>query len=159
MNQLLSQNRDLVRYFHDKFLSSGQTTLESINLGKQLLKQLCEQIPKLFIIIDGLDECESQERKLILSFYTDMVGHCDSSQPGKLRLLFVSQDYNDIKKALSVGEVLSLRPSDNKFDIRIYVDHWAAKIRQKHELDGQQIENIKESTCARAQGNFPRRIP
>jgi hypothetical protein len=74
-------------------------------------------------------------------------------QPGKLRVLIVSQDYNDIKKALPTAAVISLRPIDNENDIRVYVNGWAVNIQQKFELESHYIEYVKASTCARAQGN------
>jgi hypothetical protein len=153
LNQLLSQCRDLVQYCHEKYSSSGELTLTSATLAKKLLELFCQKIPKQYIIIDGLDECDLAERKLVLSFFTTIVDHCDAYQPGKLRVLFVSQDYNDIKKALPTAAVISLGPTDNENDIRTYVKEWAVKIQQKFELESHRIDYIKTSTCGRARGN------
>jgi len=153
LNQLLNQCRDMVPYCYDKHLSSGELTLSSENLAKQLLELFCQKISKQFIIIDGMDECDVAERKLVLSFFTKIVDRCDSYEPGKLRVLFVSQDFNDIKKALPTAAVISLGATDNENDIKLYVNERAMKIKQKHELENYQIERIKASTCAKAHGN------
>ena len=153
LGQLLSQIRDMVPYCHDKYLTSGDTTLTSTNLATQLLGLFCQKIPKQYIIIDGLDECDTTERKLLLSTFIKMVDDYDKHDPGKLRVLFVSQHYNDIKKSLQAATVISLEPEDNQGDISLYVDWWAPKIQHKYGLDDDQIEHIKTSTCARAQGS------
>jgi hypothetical protein len=153
LSQLLSQCHELIPWCHEKHLSSGELVLTSAGLAKQLLDVFCQKIPKQYIIIDGLDECDPAERKLVLSFFTAMVDRCDAQQPGKLRVLFVSQDFNDIRKALPTAATISLGPTDNEGDIKAYVEIWAAKIQRKFELDSDQVDWIEASTCARAQGN------
>src|SRR5204862_7003488 len=99
LNQLITQNRDLVPYCYDKYQASGEVTLKSAGPARGLLELLWRRISKQFVIIDGLDECSAMERKFVLSFFTSLVDKLDSKEPGKLRVLFVSQEENDIKKA------------------------------------------------------------
>jgi hypothetical protein len=148
----LNQCRELVPYCHDKFLSGGELTLTIPSLAEQLLKLFCEKIPKQYIIIDGLDECDPAQRKLILSFFTTMVDRCDERDPGKLRVLYVSQHYPDIERALQTATVLKLTTEDNKNDIKTYVHYWSTKIQQKYDLETDKVEYIRESTCVRSQG-------
>src|SRR5436190_15427186 len=89
--QLLSHCRDLVPFCHDKYSSSGETTLSSARLTNQLLELLCKTISKQYIIIDGLDVCDVPERSLVLSFFKTLVDRSDTYEPGKLRVLFISQ--------------------------------------------------------------------
>lgn len=154
LNQLLTQCRDLVPYCHDRKSSSGELTLASTHLTTQILELFCQKIPKQYIIIDGLDECETVERKQILAFFNRLVGRCDAYEPGKLRVLFVSQDYPDISKALPTAGIISMKPKDNENDIKGFVNKWAKKIQEKHELNDNQTEYIKLSTCEKAQGMF-----
>jgi hypothetical protein len=152
LNQLLTQCRDLVPYCHNRKSSSGELTLASTYLATQILELFCQKIPKQYIIIDGLDECETVERKQILAFFNRLVGRCDAYEPGKLRVLFVSQDYPSISKALPTAGIISMKPRDNENDIKGFVNKWAKKIQEKHELNDNQIEYIKLSTCEKAQG-------
>ena len=82
-----------------------------------------------------------------------MASKCDAYDPGKLRVLIVSQIYNDIKIALPLASVISLGPADNASDIRSYVDKWAIRIQEKFELSHDQIEAVGRSTRARARGS------
>lgn len=154
LGQLLTQYRDPVPYCYDRKSSSGELTLNSTHLTTQILDLFCQKIPKLYIIIDGLDECDTSERKQILTFFNKIVNRCDAYEPGKLRVLFISQDYNDIAKALSTAGIISLKPKDNENDIKGFVNKWAKKIQGKFELEDDLTGKIKLSTCEKAQGMF-----
>jgi hypothetical protein len=153
LSQFLNHCRELIPYCYEKYISSEELNLTSLGLAKQLLKLFFEKIPKQFIIIDGLDECNLPQRKLVLSFLTSMVKRCDEQEPGKLRVLFVSNDFLDIKKSLQTADVMKLTPEDNKNDIVAYVYDWSKKIREKYYLNDEQVKFIQESTLIRSQGN------
>jgi hypothetical protein len=153
LSQLLSQCQELVPYCYDKRITSGDATLNSASLMELLLRLFCEKIPQIFIVIDGLDECAPVERKVVLTLMNNMVEHCDATVPGKLRVLFVSQFYKDIEKALMTASTISLTSDDNKTDIKEFVFAWSDKIQQKHGLDPFQVGEIRQKTCIRADGN------
>lgn len=153
LSQLLNHSRELIPYCYEKCLSSGELNLTSLALAERLLKLCFEKIPKQFIIIDGLDECNPLQRKLVLSFFASVVDKCDEREPGKLRVLFVSQDFPDIGKALQTADVMKLTQGDNKNDIKSYVYDWSKRIERKYDLDDEQTEYIQESTLIRSQGS------
>ena len=152
LSQQITHHRALMPFFHDKYLSSRESSLSSVALAKQLFELVCKTVPRQYVIIDGLDECDSSERKLILSFFTDLVEKFDKETPGKLRVLFISQEYSDIKSCLGKANIIPLTPSDNENDIRMYVNKWALEIQLKFELDTPQVEFIEASTVGRAHG-------
>jgi hypothetical protein len=152
LKQLICQCRDLVPFCHDKYSASGELTLTSANSAKQLVELFCQRISQQYIIIDGLDECDITERKLVMSFFSLLVDRFEMKEPGKLRVLFVSQDENDIRKSLTTAAWIPLDPKDNAKDIKTFVHKWALSIQQKFDLDDQSINYIEESTCFRAQG-------
>jgi hypothetical protein len=116
--QLLIQNDILLPYLHEQCLASGQASLVSLQLCEDILKTCLATIGQVYIIIDGIDECEFSERKSILSFVTSLVGN--SAAPSKLRTMFVSQDENDIKRLLRSCAVLRLTDDHNRSDIESY---------------------------------------
>ncbi|KAL9110913.1 MAG: hypothetical protein Q9227_004528 [Pyrenula ochraceoflavens] len=154
LRQLLRECRDLVPYCYEKRLSTGDVNMNSSHLAKQILDLFIRRMDHLYIIIDGLDECNVNERRAITSFLNEMVEKCDEYDPGKLRVLFVSQDYVDIEKALANAKVLSLSPSDIESDLKGYVHKWSLKIQGKHEISNYQRDYITESTISTAQGMF-----
>lgn len=152
LHQLLVRCRDMVPYCYEKKLSSGELNMASSNLAQQLLELFVQRIPKIYVIIDGIDECDITERRLITSFFTSLAETCDERDPGKLRVLFISQDYADIRRALATASVLSLVPSDNEEDLKAYARHWGQQIQLNHGLDDQGKEDIIDITLARARG-------
>jgi hypothetical protein len=80
------------------------------------------------------------------------VDRCDEREPGKLRVLFVSQVCPDIDKALRTSTVFKMTAEDNRKDITTYVSDWSTKIKNKYALESDIVEDIQESTCIRSQG-------
>jgi vacuolar-type H+-ATPase subunit F/Vma7 len=159
LEQFVDQYPDLMPYCHSRYTTSGEPALRSAPIAKRLLEDLCITIPRQFIVVDGLDECEVVERKQILEFLVQLASTCDLEEPGKLRILIVSQDYPDIKRTLHsstntriVPRIITLPSTDNENDIRIFVNDWAGKVKEKHDLDNDQTDYIKQLTVKRAQG-------
>ncbi|KAK0111063.1 hypothetical protein ONS95_001443 [Cadophora gregata] len=135
-------------------VSTGETVLTTTNLAEGFLRTLFEKVETSQVIIDGLDECNSDQRKLILAFFTDVVRICDEREPGRLRVMFLSQDYGDIQKSLLAASSLKLTERENEPDIAIYVQHRTSSIPQNLDLELSTKEIIKESVCGRARGMF-----
>lgn len=112
LSQLVTQDRSQVAYFYDKTLAKGKLTLTSPATAQSLLELFCETSSKKYVIIDGLDKCSPGERKLVLSVFNTMLHKYVMKEPGKLRVLFVSQDEEDIKGALNTATWVSLGPGD-----------------------------------------------
>jgi hypothetical protein len=153
--QLLVQNRahDLLPFLHEEYLDSGEITLQSIQLCKTLLKTALESLPadaKIYIVIDGIDECDIQERRNILSTLTSIIEA--GNHPGRLRGMFVSQDEPDIKSLLRTSFAMRITETDNEEDIREYARCWALKIRDRFKLPPDKVDHIMKTVCDRAEG-------
>jgi hypothetical protein len=144
---------------------SGDASLRSLDVAKKLLHDCCTIVPKLFLVVDGLDECEVAERKGALESLTNFVGEFNTNEPGKLRILIVSQYYADIQRLLQSSGVTKLAPkiiqiseTDNENDIRAYVRIWVDKIVSKNWPEqNTSIDDMKEYlrslTLVNAKGN------
>jgi hypothetical protein len=147
---------------HAKRTGSGEPVLRSLQLARKLFEDFCSIPEKIFIIVDGLDECEQIERKQLLEFLIQIVTHCDTNEPGKLRVMVVSQDYADIRRALHssstnkiVPNVVSMSEADNRHDIHSYVRVWVDRIAIKNEpFDDEAKEYLCNLTVARAKGMY-----
>lgn len=160
-DQLLDQHSQLLPHCHTRRTKSGEPSLRSFTVAKKLLEDFCIDIPKQFIVIDGLDEYEAAERKQVLEFFVQLVKQCDEDEPGKLRILIVSQDYADIKRAIHSStipriapKIISLSSSDNKDDIHTFVKAWVDKIKRKHSLSDEQGDYLLKLTVVKADGMF-----
>jgi hypothetical protein len=156
LSQLLVGHRenDLLRPFlYEQSLDSGESSLGSLKLCNSLLKTAFETLPegeKVYIIIDGIDECEPQERKEILSTFSSII--TEHPRPGRIRGLFVSQDEKDIKTILRTAVSIRISESDIEDDIKCFSDHWASEISIKFKLPSDQMEQIARRVCHNADG-------
>lgn len=171
LSQLLCECPQLVPYCYERYafsfrhsetcfvnnvirMSTSEVVLTSTTVADALLKLFLELLPKVVIIVDGLDELDISQRKLLLSLLNTHVEYWDEHEPGKLRIMFISQQLADIDKALRTAARLSLTPKDNENDIKVVVKFWCEMIRPHYELESDVADYIHESTCARSEGTF-----
>jgi len=153
--------------------TSGEPSLRSLNQTKRLLDDFCSTIPKLFIIVDGLDECERVERSQLLEILTEVVGQRDAADPGAIRLLIASQDYVDIRRGLHSSAITKMAPkmlqiseTDNEGDIKAYTRMWVDRIEDKFRIDAKfppftddMKDYIRNLTVANAKGKLLSHLP
>ncbi|KAI1204789.1 uncharacterized protein F4807DRAFT_454388 [Annulohypoxylon truncatum] len=154
LSQLVNQQDHLMPYYYDEAIMSGETTLHSAKLCKKLLRSMLQNIPQAFLVIDGIDECDLNERKLTLDYLREMLDFCDSSKPGKVRLLISSRDESDIRRALSMGTRVKVDHRDTLQDLEVYIEHRASIVQQKFELDAADRIYIQKNVLDRADGMF-----
>jgi hypothetical protein len=154
--QLLRQNKNLLSYLYEKSSSSGESCLETITLAKEILETALKSPDKVFIIIDGIDECSRLEKRAIVSWFKALVEATTETDPGRIRCLFISQDEGEIRKLLKSVSEIQIRLEDNKDDIRHYIDHKAVEIKEKFGLTFTATEDICNMVCNRAGGKKER---
>ncbi|KAJ4407348.1 hypothetical protein N0V91_003932 [Didymella pomorum] len=158
--QLLTQNIHSLPACHTRYTSSGEPVLRSVSHTAKTLEDLCTILPKMYIIIDGLDECEPVERKQTIDCLMDIFCQCEKTNPGKLRLLFVSQNYADIKRGLSspsrpATHIIQLSDKDNEGDINSYVRYWVGAIATKFSpFNDDMVQYLQRLTVHNAKGMF-----
>lgn len=150
--QLLVTNHDLLPFCHEKYTKSGETILTSMQLAKQLFEVFYDSNFKLRLIIDGLDECPETDRRALLRLLTTMIEDTASTTSGKLRVLVVSQQYNDIRKMLSSAVNLTVELEHNGDDIRNYVNHRMVEIAKRFDLDEEMKTMVAEQIFVRSAG-------
>jgi hypothetical protein len=134
--QLLKHDGTLLSYLYESCVSSGQVSLVSTQLCAEMLETCLKTMSKVYIVVDGIDECDVPERKSIISFFTSLIENVERyATPGNIRALFVSQYENDIRKLLRSASVLSLTDSHNKSDIESYATQWSSKIQNKFKVN------------------------
>ena len=160
LSQLLDQHSELLPHCHSQKSHSGEPSLRSLVVAKRLLVDFCSAARKRFMIIDGVDEYETAERKQLLEFLVELVRLCDEDEPGKLRVLVVSQDFPDIRKELHncknpkiLPKIISLSSADNKNDIHTFVGTWVNRIKEKYApLGDEQCQYLLNLTVEKAHG-------
>ena len=128
--------------------------LVSARLAQELMKQCLEELQKSCVVIDGLDECDREERKKIIEMYTRLAKQLGNNLPTSVRILFVSTNENDIKIQLNKAqaEIIHLTAAENYAEMLDYSRIWSKKIQELHQLSHQETEVVALDVLKRANG-------
>jgi len=168
LRQLLVHNQEPLPSCMAKKAHSGEEVLTNIDTIKSLLELFCDCDMNQFIVIDGLDECNFAEVKPIVKFWMSMVDKCDNYKPGKIRVLFVSQDSGDIRKLMQSShsaqpgqsvDIFDLPLEQSEADIDRYITARFAELRVKFELTPNQTHGASALISKRAEGRSYPRMP
>lgn len=150
--QLLHQNKSLLSYLYEKSSSSGESCLETVALAKDLLETALKSTDNVFLVIDGLDECEKKYKSAIITWFKAIISASAESDSGRFRALFISQDDGEIRRLLPSVPKLQIKSEDNREDIRSYTDREAIRLQTKFDLSATKIDQISSKVCERAEG-------
>ncbi|KAF8454825.1 hypothetical protein BDZ91DRAFT_852907 [Kalaharituber pfeilii] len=129
LSQLVKHNEEVAAFIWEKMAVSGEMTLRSSKLLLELLEvPMKDSTTTLFVIIDGLDECEKAERKEIMLKFRNIAERIDLQSDG------------------------SLKPHDT--DTQQYTSEWGIKIQKKFRLTDGEKDDIINRVLERGQGMF-----
>jgi len=134
LSHLVKGNSDLILHIYEQGnLQSGEAILLDRSMTKALLDVAVVDSQKItYVIIDGLDECEPDERKEICSWFINRVNQLGKGDFGVLRCLFASQEDRYTKRDLGAVPSIKMFPINTRDDIKRYVMFWEKKIEDKH---------------------------
>ncbi|KLU87314.1 hypothetical protein MAPG_06315 [Magnaporthiopsis poae ATCC 64411] len=124
--QLVAQDETLI--LHCELMMSTQNgkvpqdVLSDIKLAKDLLKTALKS-RKTYVILDGIDECDREQRKDICLWFRETVDGLPKTKHDDIRCLFVSQDDGIARKDLSMLPTLSLTADKSEQDIMAFSTH------------------------------------
>lgn len=152
LSQLLHQDDALLPYLYDKASRSGQTTLSTTALGKELLETALKNSGKQYVIVDGIDECEKDERKDIVTTLENTWESIPHDDADSLRCLFISQDDSAARKDFAKMVSLKVTENDTKKDIRTFARSWSSRIKHKFDLSAERQLFVENMITEKAEG-------
>lgn len=157
LRQIISHNRDLLAALHDRQVNGrqGVEILDDEGTAKSLLDLLCGTPSRQFIIIDGLDEIQKTDRKAVINCLSSIVQKSDGYNPGRIRVLLVSTDLDDMRtlaKSVDYLDVYDIHPMDSQKDIDLYLKRRAVALKTKFYLMEHDLNRITSLISARSNG-------
>lgn len=121
-----------------------------------MLEVALKTFDKIYLIIDGLDECKKDEKLLISTWFQSTINNESVDDPARLRCLFISQDDNDTCKLFKSVPTFQITSADNREDIAQFCMAWARKIQEKFELSTGDTDSLMTTVSSGADGElFP----
>ncbi|KAK3997924.1 hypothetical protein QBC44DRAFT_376363 [Cladorrhinum sp. PSN332] len=151
--QLLPYDENLLLHMDKKRQESTDAILSRHGLAKEFLRVALKR-RKSYVILDGIDECQRDQRKEICGFFQEVVNSLPRKNMDEIRCLFVSQDDGIARKDLSTLSTLAIRKEDNHCDIEEFSKHWQSKIETRFGKFPKEVLDIANLVTERAQGIF-----
>lgn len=147
-----SEGNDLLAYLFDEKSKSGQSTLATDTLALKMLEVAVKSNTRLYIVIDGIDECENGQRKDIVTAFESMWDSLPANDKDILRCLFISQDDRAARKDFSRMVSLQITEDHLKDDIRAYAKAWSSKIQAQFQLSSERRNYVEDMVTGKADG-------
>ncbi len=152
MAQMLSQNGDLLPYFHGKASTSSDAILTSTATAKEMMQTALGSCEKTYIIIDGLDECGRDDRREMARWFQAVTEEVSSpTDLESIRCLFVSQDDGIARDDFRNVRAIKIT-NENADDLRNFAGVWHERIERRFGNLRSKNYHISNIISARAQG-------
>ncbi|KAF8441250.1 hypothetical protein BGX38DRAFT_1134072 [Terfezia claveryi] len=153
--QICKQNPEILPVLYNEISRSGEIGLSTRKDASHFLEIAIMGSLSLaaiiYIVVDGLDECEEEEMIKIVETLTSIA---QSTSGGACRLFFTSRDESAIQRVLSTAVKYKLRPQDNAQDLEVYAKAFSIKIKEKFNLSEKEKDHLTTSVTSNANGMF-----
>ena len=148
--QLSCKDQIIASYMHDVCCTKDHASV--LSQIEEIAKVMFDSQITAFVVIDGLDECASEEVEKILSFFTARQREKAMPGHGQVRLLCVSQRTDIILHMLSKAPQISLENPEHQYDIRKFIEQQAQSIRSEFDISvdlereiAERVSNVSKS--------------
>jgi hypothetical protein len=157
--QLLYQDDALLEYMHQKCAAISKSDLLREPFLKELMKGCLMSQKKVWIVLDGLDECadateaDGMETRRIIQWFQQEIFPRDSPQQASMRLLISGQRDGCIDSMLTGCPTINLEATDqHMLDVEHYTKARALQIKRRFALDSSEEAELVEKVVSTAKG-------
>lgn len=130
------------------FQSQERAAEPTVEDCKGLLLQFVNTYPNTILILDALDECDKQKRRILIETLDYLL---DNAQR-PLKVFISSRPDGDIKDKFKSRMNIEIQATDNHADISKFVSQEIAKHRRWSKMSGDLQAEIIETLHNRSQG-------
>lgn len=148
--QLVQNNQHCIDYLYNFALKSGERHAKTKKTFTQMLCSVAQCYDQVFIGIDGLDECEQDERRQTIVALQELLQAPE--QDSKVKIILCSCAEKDIERALEGCHRLDLKNQYISPAIRSYVRTRLTSLNQSFKFSTSTIEGIVDKVSSRSEG-------
>ena len=137
-------------YLHDTAVNSSEKHPSTFKTYSSILEHITIEYDHLFIGVDGLDECEKEDRRLILLLLKRIVKV--SSPQTKIKIFLASQKLKDLEDSLNSTLRFDIKQHHNRQDIHHYVDKRYSQLCERFGVTLQRRVIITSNISSRCEG-------
>jgi hypothetical protein len=148
--QLAQNNQNCIDYLYAFALKSGERHAKTKKTFTQMLCSIVQCYDEVFIGIDGLDECELEERKQTIAALQGLLQAPE--QDSKIKIILCSCAEKDIERALKGCHRLDLKSQHLSPSIRSYIRSRLTSLNQSFKFSKSTIDGIVDKVSSRSEG-------
>ncbi|KAL8370099.1 hypothetical protein RB595_000459 [Gaeumannomyces hyphopodioides] len=155
--QLVAQDETLILHCESMMSTQNgkvpQDVLSDVKLAKDLLETALKS-RKTYVILDGIDECDREQRKNICLWFRERVDKLPKNNHDDIKCLFISQDDGIARKDLPMISTLTLTAEKIGRDIMEFSSHHQSKLELRFGPLGNEGLDLAKIVTARSCGIF-----
>ena len=121
-----------------------------------ILETLSETI--VYMILDGLDECEGSSRRELLASLQSLVNRLVSQDSGssayRLKIMISSRPDEQLPGIMTLAKQLEITPADTAWDMGIFIESRVRQFASRRSLDQKTAKDLCMFLNERAEGMF-----
>lgn len=118
-------DRSVLEHLYSAFLNTPGPVLETRSVVEELLETAILNCACVYIVLDGIDECQAGERQGIVRWFSQLVENLPQDCADQVRVLFVSQDDMRARRDFAGMSGLRIDVDDTRGDIAKSCEDWA----------------------------------
>jgi hypothetical protein len=149
--QLIPKDPTLVSWFDERCSSLDRQKLRSLEILEELASFAFNSQRISLVVLDGLDECNTEEIKKTISWFVSRQG-AEHSGTGQIRLMCIGQRIDILQTMLSSTKSISLDNSCHRGDITKYVASKTRIIQERLKIKPDIVSQIASRVTETAKG-------
>jgi hypothetical protein len=126
--------------------------LNTLKRSQEILETALNSLDKVYLIIDGLDECPPNEKKIIASWFQTLVRSLSENDHAPIKCVFFSQNDKETGRLFKGLPSVPMRSTDLSGDIMTFCTIEAGKIQEKFSLPDSEAREIVQKVSHEAKG-------
>lgn len=152
IGQAVTQNDSLLSYVYEEAATSGEKPLNTLKRSQEILEVALKNLDKAYLVIDGVDECSPNEKKIIAPWLQTLVRSLSENDHAPMKCVFFSQNDKDTGRLFKGLPLVPIRSADLSGDIMTFCTIEAGKIQEKFSLPDSEAQEIVQKVSHEAKG-------
>lgn len=152
IQQAVCQSDDLLSFVYEEAATCGEKPLKSAARAEKVLDLALKSLGPVYIIIDGLDECDVSETPKITSWFIRYIHEETQLGNSHTRCLILSQDDKETHRLLKLVPQISITEGDVASDIKSFCKIEGSELKWKFGLAQPECDGIINRVVDEAHG-------
>jgi hypothetical protein len=153
IDQTVAKDSSALQYLLDQASTCGERPLRTLKRSQEILETCLRNLKSAYIIIDGIDECNSADKKAIATFFRTSIPSLQDDGID-VRCIFSCQSDEDTARLFRGIPALDIVGDGLNKDIKNFCKIESEAIKQIFKLSDVETEEIAEKVSTEAAGVY-----